>query len=681
MSLPAATSQPTDDAPVVEPVPPSADAATTAPKQFMGLDTLSADISMEGRLERREVRTRYGGWLDRPYNQTNRRQLLQESIGLQSTGWFADPRTLTYDAMFRGGLSQEQYDESVPGPDRHNDPNGEVLQYDLRLTALPAGKVSASAFASQLDDRIPRPFLPSLNRRRNRWGAQINYNDAKLPMQLSYEHLEDDLNSGVRRLQDREHYEEDHLRYEATWQPTDNHSLRLDYENEQRHDRYSGTDTTFDTQRNFFSLTDVVQFGDQHKHRFETYARIEDESGDLARDAYEITPQLRLQHTDNFFSTYRAQYLKENFQNLDTTQYRGDVGLTHQWRQMLTSSLNIYALKQELDKNADVSEWGPQGDLAFVKDNSLGRLSSNLSYAHTEYRTEDGGRRGVVIGESLTFRDPLPAMLARPDVDRLAIIVTDAARRRAYLLGRDYLIVPMGRYTGLVRVPTGQLADRQSVQVNYTYRYYRDFALSRDRADFRIQQDFKNGITPYFASSLQYEDASREQYQTWRDRDVVRERVGVTYRQKKWSTGIEYEYNDDSIDPYQAVHLNGDVVLLQKAAHDLSGRATLSRFAFRGTPDLDDRDSTLLDLGMNYRYQMSTRLEANAAAMYRYQTDSYFGRTQGVDLTASVGYKIGQFTVLFEAEYDRLDLPRSDENSTGLWIKLRRDIPIYDRKK
>ena len=187
MSLPSAASQPSDDAPVVEPAPPPADAASTAPKQFMGLDTLSADVTMEGRLERRDVRTRYGGWLDRPFNQTNRRQLLQESIGLQSTGWFADPRTLTYDALFRGGLSQEQYDESVPGPDRHNDPNGEVLQYDLRLTALPAGKVSASAFASQLDDRIPRPFLPSLDRRRNlqRYGYEVYavFHDNKLLQQ------------------------------------------------------------------------------------------------------------------------------------------------------------------------------------------------------------------------------------------------------------------------------------------------------------------------------------------------------------------------------------------------------------------------------------------------------------------------------------------------------------------
>ena len=45
---------------------------------------------------------------------------------------------------------------------------------------------------------------PSLDRRRERFGASLFYNDPKLPMELSFEHLFDDLSSGSRTLIDEE---------------------------------------------------------------------------------------------------------------------------------------------------------------------------------------------------------------------------------------------------------------------------------------------------------------------------------------------------------------------------------------------------------------------------------------------------------------------------------------------
>ena len=84
-------------------------------------------------------------------------------------------------------------------------------------------------------------------------------------------------------------------------------------------------------------------------------------------------------------------------------------------------------------------EWGSLANVAFAKDNSLGRFSANLSYNHTSTETRNGDRRGIVIAESVTFRDPLSAYLAQTDVDLLSLVVTDAKRSRTYLPGRDYL--------------------------------------------------------------------------------------------------------------------------------------------------------------------------------------------------------------------------------------------------
>ncbi|MCH7873174.1 MAG: hypothetical protein IID33_15880, partial [Planctomycetes bacterium] len=559
-------------------------------------------------------------------------------------------------------------------------PDGQILEYDFHLDVFPAGKLSGNVYASELDDRIPRPFLPSLDRRRERWGAGLFFNDPKLPMQLTWERVFDELRSGANSLYDDEDRLDETLRYEATWQPTEYHSLRMEYEYERRREKFSGTGTRFDTTRNYVVVNHVLQFGRDHLSRLETLARFQDETGDLARDTYEIAPQLRLQWTDKLSTTFRAQYLKETFADLSVRTWRGDAVITHQldW---LTSTADIYALRQNSDDDADSTEWGGSAGMFFNRENKLGRLSANLTYTHTATRTSDGRRSGLALSESLTFRDPQLSYLAQADVERGAIVVTSSDRSRVYLPGIDYVVVRIGRYTALTRVRNGRIADRETVLVSYTYRAADSFELSRDRLDFRVQQDFKFGLTPYYAGSIQEEDIAGDRFLSFRERNVNRHRIGATYRRPRWSLGLEYEFNDDSIDPYEALHVNGDVVMLEKVQHSLSGQMSMSRFLFDGSRDLQRRNTTLVDVGMAYRYLLGDRFEADAAGAFRWEDDSLFGRTKGVDLSASLSYRFGFLSALFEVEYDYLDLPDSSDNTVAFWFKLKREIPVITSRR
>lgn len=650
------------------------------PKGPLSIDELSVNLGFEAGAEHRTVRTDPLGFRRPRYAQKNRQYRLEETLGLESRGSLIDERVLQYDAMFRWGLSQEWYEEGRPGPDLKKSPDGQLLEYDLRFQLFPAGKISAEFFASQLDDRIARPFLPSQDRRRERYGASLSFNDPKLPMELSFEHLFDDVQSGSRYLTDDEERSEDRLRYEVTWQPTEYHSLSLEYEFERRNEQYSGTSTRFDTTRNYVALDHVLQFGLDHRSRLDSRLRVEEEAGDLARDVFEFAPQLRLQHTDSLFTTYKGQFLKERFLDLETRTVRGDWGITHEIEDVLTSSLGLYALNQESNDNADLVEWGGLADFSFTQDNAWGTFGADLSYLHSETETNDGHRNGVVVSESVTFRDPLPATLAHRRVNRFEMIVTDAARVRVYLPMLDYIVVPLGEVTALYRVATGRILNGETVYVTYTHRSYDNSAIRRDRLDMRVKQRFKNDLEAYYALSLQFEEVDKRRYLTFRERDISRHRIGLTYRKPRWSAGLEYELNDDSIDPYQAIHANGDVVFFQNARHQLDGRTNFSAFRFDGMDYLRPRETMLLDLGLSYRYVLGANLEANASASYRFEHDSRFGDTRGVDLASGLAYKIGLFSVLLETEYDMLDLPTSTDSSTGVWLKLRRDIPIIGKR-
>ncbi len=713
----------------IEPAEDAADSAAPAVSKqpLFRFDELSFELGFESEYRRRQISsdTRGLGYGER-YRQRNTSLRFEETIGMDAHGSIFGDRVLRYDLFARWGLTQERFREERPGPDLHEDPHGQILEYDGRVQLFPAGKISMEAWASQLEDRIPRPFLPSLDRRRERYGAGLFFNDPKLPMSLTYESTYDRLTSGDERLRDDEDRRDELLRYEVTWQPTRWHSLRLQYEYDRREEKYSGGTTRFDTTRNYLTLDHALYFGRDHRSSLQTLLRFNDETGDLARDSYEAAPQLRLQWTDSLSTTFRGQYLRESFEGLTVDSWRGDAAITHQLDDWLINTVDLYGLREEVDDDRGVSlrgtglapvfagsdlrtqEWGGGLHSSLSRETPWGRLGANVSYTHTRRRTDDGGRGGVVVSESVTFRDPLPAQLAHQNIIRSTILVTDATRTRVYFEGSDYFVTQFRGVTALNRVRNGRIADRETVLVSYLYQAFSDYELSRDRLDFRIQHDFKLGLTPYYAGSIQDEDIDESRLLSFRARNVNRHRIGLTYRRPRWSTGIEYETNDDGIDPYDAVHLTGDAVFYQKAQHQLTGNFALSHFRFDGTEGggwrdgawlggrwnegwqvgrggyasygLSPRDTTLFDAGMSYRYLLGERVEASAGARYRFENDSLFGETHGVDLTTSIAYRIGLFSVLFEVEYDLLDLPGSHDGTLAAWLKVRREIPVIGRR-
>lgn len=685
--------QPATAPPPAAPVAPAAEDESAPPRrpaQWLHIDALRFQLRFDAEaLHRRVVNERRpAGRLGRsPWRQSNSTWRFEESLAFESAGWAFGDRVMTYDVFARWGLSQEIFEEDGPGYDLDARPDGEALEYDLRFNFLPAGKISGTAFASQLDDRIPRPFLPSLDRRRERYGAGIFFNDPVLPMSLTWEHAFERLDSGFDLALDDEDRRDDALRYEATWQPSPRQHLRFEYEHDRRREKYSGTATRFDTTRDELTLDHVFRFGPGERHSLETFARFSDERGDLARDTAQVVPQLRLRWSDQWSTTLRGEYRRESFERLELDTWRGDFILAHQFDDWLTSTLDLWTQFDQAEHNPDLTEWGGTLSSSLSRPTPWGRLSAYGAYTHVAQHAGDGRRDGLVLSESVTFRDPLPAYLAQNNVVASSVVVTDATRSRVYLAGRDYLVVQAGGVTSLVRVRTGRIADRQTVLVTYRYRAFRAYDLVRDRIDYRLQHDFEFGLTPYYAGSLQDEelDASdRDRLLAFRERNVNRHRLGLTYRRPRWSIGAEYEYHDESIDPYEAVHLTGDAIVLQGARHTLNANGSFSRFWFDGARGgfwsgrggLDERTTDMLDLGVSYRYLLGERFEATAAARYRWENDSLFGDTHGVDLSSGVEYRIGYFAVSFEIEYDLLNLPGSEDDTVAAWLRVRRDIPV-----
>ena len=646
------------------------------PGRVLTVDELRFGLGFEGDWRRRLTRTQLDGLFSRVERQRDSYRSLQEYAEVESAGNILNERFLRYQFRFDYGLSQDAYTEQGPRLDLSDDSQGDLVRYDARVTLFPAGRVTANLGARRLDERVPRLFLPSLDRVREEYTAEVLLNDRVLPMRLTFEDYDEDLSSSVRRDLDDERRRERRVEYEAVWHQTEYNQLRLNYGYTDRSERYSGSENEFENTRNDLEIEQVVQFGPDRRSRLEAALRYQDEGRDLERDLFEGDARLRLQHSDEFATTYRALYNDQTYAGFSTQQSRAELGAEWQPGDWLFGAANLYAARQSAERSREADEWGAYGHAALTVPNELGRLRVDGSLAYAQIDADADTPTSVVIGESATLNDPLPAYLARSDVLRTSIVVTDANRTRTYTPGRDYLVIQAGRYTALRRMLTGRIVDGQTVLVNYLYRVDRSYGLHRVRADLRVQQEFKGGLVPYYAVTLQEEDVEDQRFLGYQPRDIQRQRLGVNYRQPRWSAGAELEDNDDTIDPYRAAHVRADAQVLDSAPHALSLRGDLSYFDYEGTRDLDSRHVWLGDLGADYQYTISADLLASVLAVYRYEDESDFGITHGVDVGAGLHWQIGEFTASIEFEYNLLEQPRSSDGDIGVFVKVKRGFPV-----
>ncbi len=663
-----------------DPSPPAPPPAPPPPRNILEIYELMLELGFEGGYDRRHTAFDQAGLLSRRYRQTNTDWRLEETLEVSAAGAAFGENVLHWDIAVLGGLTQEGYRERRPGRDISDHPDGSIFEYDARATLFPQGRLRADFYASREDTRLPRAFQPSLDRSYERYGADVVFGHHVLPMRLSYEHTWDALTSGSDALYDDERRGRDRLSYEATWHINPDQELRFDYEYDDRLERYSGLRQEFSTSRNYTRLSHNWRFGDDRRSSWRTELRWQDESGDLERDIGELNSRLRLQHTEDFSTQYAFQFLRDTFETIEATTHRGEIGLTHQLDDRLTTTLEFYGLRQSVEHDADLAEFGGIFNTQYRQQNNWGEFSARFGYTGSVSDFDDDERSGVIVAEAVTLRDPVASYLAQRYVRQTSLIITDATRRRIYLPIRDYVVQQFGAYTAIVRTPTSAITNGETVYATYVFDTYRDYRLDRHRFDWRVQQSFENGITPYYAGSYQDEELSNERFQRFLPRDVQRHRIGVSWRRPQWSAAAEYEYNDDSIDPYQAIHTRGDMILYRDAQWHVDTRASISRFWFRGDRELEQRNTTFVDAGMTLRYLLTDRVEARSAVLYRYEDDTIYGDTHGLDITSSFEVQVGYFDLLFEAEYDVLDIRDARDEALVFWLKAKREIPIISRR-
>jgi len=651
-----------------EPDPSSSD---QPPKRYLSLTQLDAFLELRGEFNSIDVESdRRVRWSSQR-SQHNESRSTEERLGLKLSGVVLDPKLIAFRGEFAFGLTQDRYEERIGWARRTDEDQGHLLQYDLRADFFRGSKISGSVYGLRQDDRINRQFQPTLNQQRSGFGTTWVFSDAKFPMELSYDYQKTD-RTGNSRREDNEHLLESTLRYSADWNVSEHQRFKLVYEHAETKENYQGSPFSFDTTRDLVTLEHELEFGPGFQHNLRTLLEWQGESGDFARDYLRFGPQLTLQHGDNLQTLYKYQMNQERYEGFDVETHRGDFQVVHQLYKNLTTTAGVFGQSEDVDGLLRTDQYGANVDWSYTRKNPYGSFYGNLALAYDTQNTNDHQGPRIVLDEAHAFRDPLDVTLRNRDVIQISVVVTDSARRRIYRLGLDYLLVRWGRYTRLVRLPTGNIADRDTVLVDYLYRTPSDGQIDTIRTDLTLEQRFANGLTPYYRLSYRNQEDQRSTGFAGRADRTDHHRLGVRYDATTYSLGAEYEIFDDTIDPYDAYHLNALFKLLQRPDHSMNFSTRFSHFFFEG--GWDKRDVIFVDLELDHRWQFSERLSTVERLAYRFENDSSDGRTHGVDLSAGVEYVVGDLSTELTFDYDRLALPGSEEDDFGVYFRVRREF-------
>lgn len=648
------------------------EAATPQRPKYLSLDHLDAYLELEGEYLYTRVETSRRVGYGRNIRQRNRDWRLEERIGLELGGWAWDPGLISFGGDFSVALTQSRFKEEADSFDQTDDDNGYLLEFDLRANFFQGRELSGSLYGLRLEDRINRRFQPTLNQRRTGFGTSWVYSHQKVPMELSYDYLETDRTGNVDRRDD-EHYTESTLRYDADWLITDHHRFKFSYEHAETRQEYQGLQEPFETTRDLLIIEHQLEFGERHQHGLRTLVHWQEESGDFARDFFEIGPQLTLKHTEDLQTLYKYQFNRERYAGLDIETQRADFQLVHQMYTNLTTTVDVFGLYEDIEDDINTTQYGASVDWQYNRRNRFGHLYANLALAYdTEEVDGDNGQR-IVLDEAHTFRDPFALILRNRNVVPGTIVVTDGTNRRFYRLGVDYAVFRQGNVTRMSRIRTGQIADGNTVLIDYQIRTPADGKLDTIRVDFSLEQRFSNGLTPYYRLAYRnQEDDVSTGFLRRADR-TDHHRIGAKYEAKRYTLGAEFEIFDDKVEPFDAFHLDGLLRILERPDHSVDASTRLSRFFFED--GFADRNVTVVDAELDHHWRLTDSLSTVERVAYRYEDDSAAGITQAWDVTAGLEYVVGDLSGELTLEYDRLDLPDSEEDNYGVYFRVRRELP------
>lgn len=173
-------------------------------------------------------------------------------------------------------------------------------------------------------------------------------------------------------------------------------------------------------------------------------------------------------HTPDTHSFYRYRYHETVRPQVDSQGHAATLGATHSInpRSLLTGQYD-FTRDEDLGFTRDVN--GVQGRINYTYPTSFGSI--NLGAGLNASRTDQVAvsDRVQVFDESVLLVSTNPVDLANPFVVAATVVVRNVPKTQVFVEGVDYRLINVGSVTSIQRLVGGNIADGQTVLLEYEY--------------------------------------------------------------------------------------------------------------------------------------------------------------------------------------------------------------------
>ncbi len=627
-----------------------------APRQY-SLRLTDIYLQTDAQFDRQLQENRTTGATD-----LHQRLVLEQVVGVGAAGWVYHPNLLEYVSNIElgGGYQDARVDPGKTASDLEP-----LLRYHFAMDLLKQKPYYTSVFADKDLTYRDYDFFSHVRVDSQRFGAHSGYAAGAVPLSISFQHYDEDVQDPTRPAQlteDTLNFNSNNLR--RSGKATTQLSYYLD--------RFSRRDDGFSYQRGLnqnLSVVDTESFGDRdwiHLSSLLNYSSVTESP--TPSDKLLLQEQLQLEHTSRLRSFYDYSFDNSSSSGSDASTHQGRVGLGYQLFDNLSSTLDAHGnLTQASAPGSflDTTRYGLSLNETYTR--ALGDWGNiSLGYMGTVDHEERNASGAVlpISQEAHTLIGYDWVQLNKLSV--VEVLSVNATNGIAYQLDSDYLVRTRGVITEIRRKEGGNILDKSVVLVDYTIALdpsgqYNSYA---NGANFRL--DFWKGLFAIYGRWTTLDYSGGEELTLRRLDDKI---IGADSAWRWLRVGAEYEVADSNFLPYDRSHC------FQSVVFRASDSATFG-------VDLDESWTTWRDTntrqtayGMIARYQqrLTATLALNAeGGMRRERGDSFDGdyasaRTELIWAVAKLNVKLGY-------EYGNESHPNDRRDRQYFYLRLRRSF-------
>jgi hypothetical protein len=278
--------------------------------------------------------------------------------------------------------------------------------------------------------------------------------------------------------------------------------------------------------------------------------------------------------------------MEDPAQMININRFRGSI--RHRLYESLTSEI-FYDLSGTNHTLYTESDFKTGIELRYTKKTPIGQLNLGYRYFRQHNTTESEESIIQILFEEHTLDDIERVFLKKPYVETGSVLVTDASSTIIYQEGLDYIIEELNNYTGIIRVPGGQILNGQQVLISYSAiqpgsNHYEANNSTFDASLFlfnRLLNIYYKGAFQNFNNVREADFLTLNQY--------TQNVIGGKIYYKFITGGLEYDYYNSSIIPYKRINYYLNLNFKIRSKYIVSVNTTL-------------RDYMLFGNDINHRY-------------------------------------------------------------------------------